>query len=53
MHYACSLLLIASVASAATNPVVTDRVFFDVSIGGKPAGRIVMELFGEVNSTKK
>ncbi|KAK3225690.1 hypothetical protein Dsin_005552 [Dipteronia sinensis] len=28
-----------------TNP----RVFFDLSIGGRPAGRIVMELF--VNST--
>lgn len=28
----------------ATNP----KVFFDVSIGGKPAGRITMELFADV-----
>eukprot|EP01127_Copromyxa_protea_P006789 TRINITY_DN16773_c0_g1_i1.p1 TRINITY_DN16773_c0_g1~~TRINITY_DN16773_c0_g1_i1.p1 ORF type:complete len:197 (+),score=49.87 TRINITY_DN16773_c0_g1_i1:34-624(+) len=27
--------------------VVTDKVFFDIEIGGKPAGRIVMGLFGE------
>ena len=26
---------------------VTKKVFFDVSIGGKPAGRIVFGLFGE------
>ncbi|KAL3877012.1 hypothetical protein ACJMK2_034771 [Sinanodonta woodiana] len=24
------------------------KVFFDISIGGKPAGRIVMELYGDV-----
>lgn len=28
-------------------PAVTNKVFFDVSIGGKPAGRIVMGLFGK------
>ncbi|KAH9731086.1 peptidyl-prolyl cis-trans isomerase CYP20-3 [Citrus sinensis] len=27
---------------------VTTKVFFDVDIGGKPAGRIVMGLFGDV-----
>ncbi len=29
------------------NAKVTHKVFFDVSIGGEPAGRIVMGLFGE------
>jgi len=28
-------------------PESTQQVFFDVSIGGKPAGRIVMDLFGK------
>lgn len=27
-------------------PEVTSKVFFDVSVGGKPAGRIVMGLYG-------
>ena len=26
---------------------ITSKVFFDVEIGGKPAGRVVMGLFGE------
>jgi hypothetical protein len=29
---------------------VLRQVFFDVSIGGEPAGRIVMGLFGEVST---
>lgn len=33
-------------AQAADEPVVTQKVFFDVSIGGKAAGRIVMGLYG-------
>ncbi|EFJ45248.1 hypothetical protein VOLCADRAFT_109223 [Volvox carteri f. nagariensis] len=37
-----------SSASAEEEPVVTQKVFFDVSVGGKPAGRIVMGLYGEV-----
>ena len=36
-----------SEASKWTNPV-NPRVFFDVTIGGKDAGRIVMELFADV-----
>jgi len=30
--------------SSATNP----RVFFDISIGGKPAGKIVFELYASI-----
>jgi peptidyl-prolyl cis-trans isomerase B (cyclophilin B) len=26
---------------------VTDKVFFDIEIGGAPAGRIVMGLYGD------
>ena len=31
--------------------MVNPRVFFDISIGGKPAGRITMELFEDVPMT--
>ena len=34
-------------AESATKGKVTKKVFFDVSIGGKDAGRIVIGLFGE------
>jgi len=34
--------------NAANSPVVTDKVFFDITIAGEDAGRIVMGLFGEV-----
>merc|ERR1712025_61723 len=38
----CLLFLVTAVQSA----IVTDKVFFDMTIGGKPAGRIVIGLFG-------
>jgi len=49
----CSLCLaLASVASgsgssAPSGPKVTDIVYFDVTIGGEPAGRIEIGLFGK------
>ncbi|KAE9547757.1 hypothetical protein FO519_009030 [Halicephalobus sp. NKZ332] len=43
------LFLAAFSASYAANTVtVTKKVFFDVSIGGTPQGRIVIGLFGDV-----
>ena len=44
------LLLLSSCLGAAetTNRQVTNQVFFDVTIDGDPAGRIVMGLFGDV-----
>ena len=39
----CGLLATA----AAKSPKITNRVFFDVEIDGKPAGRIVMGLYGK------
>lgn len=35
-----------SLALAKAGPKVTDKVFFEISIGGKPAGRMVFALFG-------
>ncbi len=34
-------------AQSSTDAKVTDKVYFDVSIGDQPAGRIVIGLFGE------
>ena len=44
------LLLLSSCldASEVTNRQVTNQVFFDLTIDGEPAGRIVMGLFGDV-----
>uniref|UniRef100_A0A1Q3F9U1 Peptidyl-prolyl cis-trans isomerase n=1 Tax=Culex tarsalis TaxID=7177 RepID=A0A1Q3F9U1_CULTA len=39
-----SVLLVGALAS--DGPKVTDKVFFDITIGGKPEGRIVIGLFG-------
>ncbi|CAL5220206.1 g2180 [Coccomyxa viridis] len=33
---------------SSSDPEVTNKVFFDIEIDGKPAGRIVMGLFGKV-----
>ncbi|XP_074596149.1 peptidyl-prolyl cis-trans isomerase 6-like isoform X2 [Brevipalpus obovatus] len=30
------------------DPEVTDKVYFDITIGGEPAGRIIMGLFGDI-----
>lgn len=40
------MVMCASVADAKVGPKVTDKVFFDVSIGGNHVGRIVFGLFG-------
>ena len=48
-----AILALALVATSVVDakkkgPEVTNRVFFDIEIGGKAAGRITMELFGKV-----
>jgi peptidylprolyl isomerase len=45
----CSTLLLAtlSLAAAAKGPAITNHVYFDVSIGDEPAGRILMGLYGK------
>ena len=40
-------VLIFEYANASDLEKITSKVFFDIEIGGKPAGRIVMGLFGE------
>jgi peptidylprolyl isomerase len=44
---ALALSLLAA-AAAAKAPEVTHKVFFDVEVDGKPLGRIVMGLYGDV-----
>lgn len=39
-------LCLLSLTEAKAGPKVTDKVFFDVSIGGTPQGRMVFALFG-------
>jgi peptidylprolyl isomerase len=41
-------MLFALLGLALAEPKITHRVFFDIAIDGKPSGRIVMGLYGEV-----
>ena len=43
--FASALLVLAA---ARKEPKITNKVYFDVEIGGVPAGRVVMGLFGKV-----
>eukprot|EP01038_Epipyxis_sp_PR26KG_P006677 gene6677-9161_t len=43
-----TVFAISAVKGGVLNEQVTSTVYFDVEIGGKPAGRIVMGLFGDV-----
>merc|ERR1712216_34179 len=40
-------IALVSVTIEAAEPEVTDKVFFDIEIGGKPAGRITIGLFAK------
>ncbi|KAL4437324.1 hypothetical protein ABPG75_004463 [Micractinium tetrahymenae] len=40
-------VLLCAAAVSAKGPKVTNKVFFDIEIDGKPAGRIVMGLYGK------
>jgi len=44
-------VLILSVANAEKGPKITNKVFFDIEIGGESAGRIVMGLYGKTVPT--
>lgn len=43
-----TLLLLYNVTFAATGPLITNRVFFDIEIGGEKIGRIEMGLYGKL-----
>ncbi|PRW57025.1 peptidyl-prolyl cis-trans isomerase B [Chlorella sorokiniana] len=45
---AVSFPSMAQAAEEQTLPAVTKKVYFDVEIGGQPAGRVVFGLFGDV-----
>merc|ERR1712193_574295 len=49
MKFACLLLVAVAVMTitAEAEPEVTKKVYFDIEMGGKPAGKIVMGLFGK------
>merc|ERR1711981_595314 len=47
LRFLCVAALLVATASA-QDPAITKKVFFDISIGGKPAGRISMGMFGDV-----
>ena len=42
----CTPISLASACQAAAEPEVTSKVYFDIEIGGVPAGRVVLGLFG-------
>merc|ERR1719424_2423207 len=48
MKFSILIALLAAAVADASQATITNKVFFDISIGGKPSGRIVMGLFGDV-----
>eukprot|EP00617_Octactis_speculum_P023122 CAMPEP_0185744456 /NCGR_PEP_ID=MMETSP1174-20130828/2583_1 /TAXON_ID=35687 /ORGANISM="Dictyocha speculum, Strain CCMP1381" /LENGTH=195 /DNA_ID=CAMNT_0028417875 /DNA_START=21 /DNA_END=608 /DNA_ORIENTATION=+ len=42
-----ALLLTPAAAAKKKGPKITSHVYFDISIGGEPAGRIIMGLYGK------
>ena len=48
MKFAIFLATLGAILSYAAEPEITKKVFFDISIGGEPAGRIEMGLYGKV-----
>merc|ERR1712159_663959 len=44
---AAVVLAFTILSTEAADPEISDKIFFDMEIGGKPAGRIVIGLFGK------
>ena len=42
-----SLVILRRHAAAAEDPEVTQKVYLDLAVSGKPAGRVVVGLFGK------
>merc|ERR1719182_553526 len=47
LAFLAAALFVATLAVSEAEPEVTTKVYFDIEMGGKPAGRIVMGLFGK------
>merc|ERR1719331_2225407 len=47
LAFLAAALFVATLAVSEAEPEVTTKVYFDMEIGGKPAGRIVMGLYGK------
>ena len=47
-HHQSLLNLICTRAEPEVTTTVTDKVFFDLAVGGKPVGRVVIGLFGNI-----
>ncbi|KAG5951287.1 Peptidyl-prolyl cis-trans isomerase [Claviceps sorghi] len=45
--FGVGLVLFSQAAEAAKGPKITCKVFFDIEIGGKPAGRVTFGLYGK------
>ena len=42
-----TLVALAPVAEAAQGPKITHKVFFDISVGDEPLGKVVLGLYGK------
>merc|ERR1719263_1863990 len=47
LAFLAAALFVASLAVSEAEPEVVDKVFFDIEIGGKAAGRVVIGLFAK------
>merc|ERR1712139_88914 len=47
LAFLAAALFVATLAVSEAEPEVTTKVYFDIEMGGKPAGRIVMGLYGK------
>merc|ERR1712195_185241 len=45
--YLVALVLLVAATDAAKGPKITSKVYFDMEVGGEPAGRITMGLYGK------
>merc|ERR1712225_151947 len=47
LAFLAAALFVATLAVSEAEPEVTTKVYFDIEMGGKPAGKIVIGLFGK------